>query len=122
MSRREDDSGSKVGVCHHPEEAEMQRSVRRECRVSAGDTGAVMNGLSLKDFSDKYVAQVVLGGMQIVWTVDCQDALVKMSKEKDKLSALEKILEKVEIPITMGIQLTPSVEGGEDSDSDSDSE
>lgn len=66
-------------------ETEMQRSVRRECKIACADCGNIYNGCSVKDFCDKYVAQVSLLGVQVVWTVDFQDALVKMSKEKDKV-------------------------------------
>jgi dynein heavy chain len=65
-------------------EYEMQRSLRRECRICSYDTGAVCNGLSIKNFADKYPAQVSLLGIQLVWTIDFQTALLRMSKEKDR--------------------------------------
>lgn len=65
-------------------EFEMQRSVRRECRICSHDVGAVMSGYNMKDFTDKHIAQVALIGIQFVWTSDFQDALMKMSKERDK--------------------------------------
>lgn len=65
-------------------EAEMQRSVRRECRIASLETGQVMNGLSLTDFGNKSKAQVALLGIQLVWTVDFEEALIRMSRDKDK--------------------------------------
>ncbi|CAD7937238.1 unnamed protein product [Amoebophrya sp. A120] len=65
-------------------EAEVARSVRRECKIACGETGNILNGVSVKDFAEKYIAQVALLGIQVVWTVDFEDALIKMSKEKDK--------------------------------------
>eukprot|EP00392_Amoebophrya_sp_AT5.2_P015403 g15605.t1 len=65
-------------------EAEMMRSVRRETKLACSETGNILNGVSVKDFAEKYIAQIALLGIQVVWTVDFQDALVKMSKEKDK--------------------------------------
>eukprot|EP00392_Amoebophrya_sp_AT5.2_P000469 g470.t1 len=65
-------------------EAEMQRSVRKECKVACVDCGNILQGLSVKDFADRYIAQVALLGVQVIWTLDFQDALAKMSKERDK--------------------------------------
>eukprot|EP00931_Biecheleriopsis_adriatica_P081368 TRINITY_DN5469_c0_g1_i1.p1 TRINITY_DN5469_c0_g1~~TRINITY_DN5469_c0_g1_i1.p1 ORF type:complete len:4656 (-),score=1282.68 TRINITY_DN5469_c0_g1_i1:88-14055(-) len=65
-------------------EAEMQRSVRRECRIASMECGQVLNGLSVGDFSDKCIAQVSLLGIQLIWTNDFQAALSTMSREKDK--------------------------------------
>ena len=36
----------------------------------------------------RYIAQVSLLGVQVIWTVDFQEALIKMSKEKDKTIVL----------------------------------
>merc|ERR1711924_402732 len=38
-------------------EGEMQRSLRRECRICSYDIGAVCNGLSVRAFADKFPAQ-----------------------------------------------------------------
>jgi len=65
-------------------EYEMQRSVRRECRIASMECPQVMNGLSLEDFGKKSIAQVALLGIQLVWTIDFQDALGKMAREKDR--------------------------------------
>mmetsp|Transcript_3629 Transcript_3629/g.6367 ORF Transcript_3629/g.6367 Transcript_3629/m.6367 type:complete len:3156 (-) Transcript_3629:97-9564(-) len=65
-------------------EAEMQRSVRRECRICSLEMGQVLNGLSVGDFANKCVAQVSLLGIQMIWTNDFEDALVRMSRDKDK--------------------------------------
>ncbi|CAD7937234.1 unnamed protein product [Amoebophrya sp. A120] len=65
-------------------EAEMQRSVRKECKIACVDCGNILQGLSVKDFSDRYIAQVALLGIQVIWTFDFQEALMKMSKERDK--------------------------------------
>merc|ERR1719191_1066891 len=65
-------------------EAEMQRSLRRECRICSYDIGAVCNGLSVKQFADKFPAQVSLLGIQLVWTIDFQNALGRMAREKDR--------------------------------------
>jgi dynein heavy chain len=65
-------------------EAEMQRSIRRECRYCSHDTVSVLNGLPLLEFLNRYIAQVGLLGVQLIWTHDTQDALYRASKEKDK--------------------------------------
>jgi dynein heavy chain len=65
-------------------EYEMQRSIRRECRIASLDVGALMNGLSLTDFGKKSIAMVSLMGLQLVWTIDFQDALGRMAREKDR--------------------------------------
>ena len=65
-------------------ESEMQKAVRRECRACSATTGSVLNGMTLKEFSDKYIGQVALLGVQLVWTADFQEALMKMSREKDR--------------------------------------
>ncbi|CAK0855452.1 unnamed protein product [Prorocentrum cordatum] len=65
-------------------EAEMQRSVRRECRIASLEIGQLMNGLSVGDFGHKSIAQVCLLGIQLVWTADFEDALIRMSRDKDK--------------------------------------
>lgn len=38
----------------------------------------------MREFSDRYIAQVALLGIQVIWTSDFQEALAKMSKERDK--------------------------------------
>eukprot|EP00931_Biecheleriopsis_adriatica_P081370 TRINITY_DN5469_c0_g1_i3.p1 TRINITY_DN5469_c0_g1~~TRINITY_DN5469_c0_g1_i3.p1 ORF type:complete len:4660 (-),score=1275.41 TRINITY_DN5469_c0_g1_i3:88-14067(-) len=68
----------------HQLELEMQRSVRRECRLASMECGSVNNGTSIRSFADKYIAQVALLGIQLIWTNDFQAALSTMSREKDK--------------------------------------
>ena len=65
-------------------EAEMQRSVRKECRIASLEVGQVMNGLSLGDFGNKGIAQVALLGIQLIWTVDFQEALHRNCHDRDK--------------------------------------
>jgi dynein heavy chain len=65
-------------------EYEMQRSVRRECRICSMETPQVLNGLSMADFGNKGIAQVALLGIQLVWTADFQEALLRMSRDRDK--------------------------------------
>jgi dynein heavy chain len=65
-------------------ECEMQRSVRRECRICSLEIGQMMNGLSVMDFGAKSIAQVAILGIQMVWTQDFQAALIKMSRDKDR--------------------------------------
>ena len=65
-------------------EAEMQRSVRRECRTCAMECGQLLGGLSVADFGNNCIAQVSILGLQMSWTEDFQDALVRMSRDKDK--------------------------------------
>jgi dynein heavy chain len=50
--------------------AEMQRSVRRECRITSLEVGQLLNGLSLTEFGNKSIAQVALLGIQLVGSVD----------------------------------------------------
>ncbi|CAE7456958.1 ODA2 [Symbiodinium sp. CCMP2592] len=65
-------------------EAEMQRSVRRECRLAAGECGSVISSIPVQSFADKYIAQVALLGIQLIWTTDFQQALTTLAREKDK--------------------------------------
>ena len=65
-------------------ETEMQRSVRRDCRKAANECGNVGGGQSMEVFADKYIAQVALLGIQLIWTSDVQQALSFQAKEKDK--------------------------------------
>jgi dynein heavy chain len=65
-------------------ETEMQKSVRRECKYAASISNQVMNGMSIKDFADKFIAQVALLGIQQIWTTDFQDALVRVGRDKDR--------------------------------------
>eukprot|EP00913_Durusdinium_trenchii_P005594 g5213.t1 len=65
-------------------EVEMKRSVRRDCRVAAQECGHVCAGVSVQAFADKYIAQVALLGIQLIWTADFQNALSFASREKDK--------------------------------------
>jgi len=62
----------------------MQRSVRKECRIASLEVGQVMNGLSLGDFGNKGIAQVALLGIQLIWTVDFQEALHRNCHDRDK--------------------------------------
>jgi dynein heavy chain len=65
-------------------EREMQRSVRRECRICSLELTQICNGLGVCDFANKSIAQIAIIGIQMVWSMDFGDALVKMSKEKDR--------------------------------------
>ncbi|PFH32513.1 putative dynein gamma chain, flagellar outer arm [Besnoitia besnoiti] len=65
-------------------ESQMQRSVRRDCKYAAHETGLVYTQMSLRDFCDRYIAQVALLGIQMIWTADCQEALEKLSRERDR--------------------------------------
>lgn len=65
-------------------ETEMQRSVRRDCRKAANECGNVGGGQSMEVFADKYIAQVALLGIQLIWTSDVQQALSFQAKEKDR--------------------------------------
>ncbi|CDJ43277.1 hypothetical protein ETH_00008805 [Eimeria tenella] len=65
-------------------ESQMQKSVRRECKYAAHESGSIYTQMTLREFCDKYIAQVSLLGLQMVWTADCQEALDKMSKERDR--------------------------------------
>jgi len=65
-------------------ETEMQRSVRRECRIASMEANQILSGLSMTDFGNKSIAQVALLGIQLVWTADFQEALQRMSRDKDR--------------------------------------
>ncbi|CAK0822430.1 unnamed protein product [Prorocentrum cordatum] len=65
-------------------EAEMQKSVRRECRHASMEMGQLLSGLSMGDFGNKSIAQVALLGIQLVWTMDFQDALMRNARDRDK--------------------------------------
>jgi dynein heavy chain len=65
-------------------EYEMQRSCRRECRTCAMEIGNLMQGLSMADFGNKSIAQVAIIGLQFIWTTDFEDALTRMSRDKDR--------------------------------------
>ncbi|CDJ35908.1 Dynein heavy chain axonemal, related [Eimeria mitis] len=65
-------------------EAQMQKSIRRECKYAAHESGSIYSQMTLREFCDKYIAQVALLGIQMIWTADCQEALDKMSRERDR--------------------------------------
>ncbi|OEH76364.1 dynein gamma flagellar outer [Cyclospora cayetanensis] len=65
-------------------ETQMQKSIKRECSYAAHESGSIYSQLTLREFCDKYIAQVSLLGIQMLWTADCQDALDKMSRERDR--------------------------------------
>jgi len=66
-------------------ESEMQRSVRRECRICSMECGQVAdNSMNMTDFGKKCIAQVSLLGIQLIWTAEFQDALTRMARDKDK--------------------------------------
>merc|ERR1719281_450582 len=46
--------------------------------------GAVCNGMTMVEFVNLNIAQVGIIGIQFIWTWDFQNALVRMSKDKDK--------------------------------------
>merc|ERR1719440_2391045 len=58
-------------------EAEMQKSVRREARFTSHDTGAVLNGMSVVEYGNRYIGMICLLGIQLIWTTDCGEALYK---------------------------------------------
>jgi len=66
-------------------ELEMQKSVRRECKFAAIQCTSVMAAsTSIKEFADRFIAQVALLGIQQIWTSDFQDALVRVGRDKDR--------------------------------------
>ncbi|CDI77652.1 hypothetical protein EPH_0029460 [Eimeria praecox] len=58
-------------------ESQMQKSIRRECKYAAHESGSIYSQMTLREFCDKYIAQMI-------WTADCQEALDKISKERDR--------------------------------------
>ncbi|CDI82587.1 hypothetical protein EAH_00029220 [Eimeria acervulina] len=74
-------------------ESQMQKSIRRECKYAAHESGSIYSQMTLREFCDKYIAQVCFGslrfmvsllGLQMIWTADCQEALDKISRERDR--------------------------------------
>lgn len=39
-------------------ESQMQKSVRRECKYAAHESGSIYTQMTLREFCDKYIAQV----------------------------------------------------------------
>ena len=76
-------------------EAEMRKAVRRECRLAAQQTGSVMGSIGLKEFADRFIAQVALLGIGMIWTADCQDALSKMGKDRSILATTNKKMQQM---------------------------
>jgi dynein heavy chain len=71
-------------------EFEMQRSIRRECRIASMETSSLMLGLTVADFGKKSIAQVCLLGIQLMWTVDFEDALSRMKSDKKIMAEMHK--------------------------------
>ena len=64
----------------------MQQAVNGVVRAASADCEA----LPLADFTHKYQAQVSLIGIQIKWTLDCEDALYRAKTEKGVMNATGK--------------------------------
>jgi dynein heavy chain len=54
------------------------------------ETGAIGVGLTVIDFGKKSIAQVALLGIQLVWTMDFQDALTRMRVDRNVMGANHK--------------------------------
>eukprot|EP00741_Cyanophora_paradoxa_P017811 tig00021017_g17202.t1 len=70
-------------------EKEMQRTMKDIVRNSTED---INGSMPLEEFIAKYPAQVALLGIQLQWTQDCQEALVRSRSDKQIMQAtLKKI-------------------------------
>ena len=64
----------------------MQQAVNGVVRAAAADC----EHMAVEEFTHKYHAQVSLIGIQIKWTLDCEDALYKAKTEKGVMNAAGK--------------------------------
>jgi len=67
-------------------EAEMQRSIKDIAREGARDC----MHMHLGEFIDKYISQIALLGIQIIWTARSQEALEKFTRDKTIMDAKKK--------------------------------
>ncbi|KAL9651366.1 hypothetical protein ABK040_001316 [Willaertia magna] len=72
-------------------EEEMQRTLRFIIR----DAGEECMHLSLNSFIDKYPAQVAILGLQFIWTITCETALINAKNDKRAMSESMKKIESI---------------------------
>jgi dynein heavy chain len=70
-------------------ELEMQKAILRESTLANRLLSSVPNVLSIVNFSDQFIAQVAMLGIQIIWTMDTERAL----DEKSLISSTTKRLQ-----------------------------
>jgi dynein heavy chain len=70
---------------------EMQRTMKVRCEEAAMDIAGINNDLAqLRRFNDNTCGQYALLGIQLMWTTDCEGALIVCKKDKNSVKNANK--------------------------------
>ncbi|EUD67876.1 hypothetical protein C922_01488 [Plasmodium inui San Antonio 1] len=71
-------------------EKEMQKAVKKECKLGVANSAQLFKTVNLKEFCDKNIAQVALICLQVMWTNDIEKCIHKYHSEKNILKVTNK--------------------------------
>ncbi|SCL92237.1 dynein heavy chain, putative [Plasmodium berghei] len=71
-------------------EKEMQKAIKRECKLGVTNSAQLFKSMNLKEFCDKNIAQVSLICLQVMWTNDIEKCINKYNSEKNILKVTNK--------------------------------
>ncbi|VUZ94664.1 dynein heavy chain, putative [Plasmodium vivax] len=71
-------------------EKEMQKAVKKECKLGVASSAQLFKTVNLKEFCDKNIAQVALICLQVMWTNDIEKCIHKYHSEKNILKVTNK--------------------------------
>ncbi|EUD70891.1 hypothetical protein YYG_04015 [Plasmodium vinckei petteri] len=71
-------------------EKEMQKAIKRECKLGVASSAQLFKSMNLKEFCDKNIAQVALICLQVMWTNDIEKCINKYHSEKNILKVTNK--------------------------------
>ncbi|GAW80117.1 dynein heavy chain [Plasmodium gonderi] len=71
-------------------EKEMQKAVKKECKIGVSGSAQLFKTVNLKEFCDKNIAQVALICLQVMWTNDIEKCILKYHSEKNILKVTNK--------------------------------
>lgn len=71
-------------------EKEMQKAIKKECKLGVSNSSQLFKTLNLKEFCDKNIAQVALICLQVMWTNDIEKCIYKYHSEKNILKVTNK--------------------------------
>ncbi|ANQ07504.1 Uncharacterized protein PCOAH_00018730 [Plasmodium coatneyi] len=71
-------------------EKEMQKAVKKECKLGVASSAQLFKTMNLKEFCDKNIAQVALICLQVMWTNDIEKCIHKYHSEKNILKVTNK--------------------------------
>ncbi|WBY55407.1 dynein heavy chain [Plasmodium yoelii yoelii] len=71
-------------------EKEMQKAIKRECKLGVTSSAQLFKSMNLKEFCDKNIAQVSLICLQVMWTNDIEKCIHKYNSEKNILKVTNK--------------------------------